>query len=107
MTTRVSKIKDIEFGLDMARNFIDMKTCPFCNNETLKERGESPDHEPLTCAMLFVIQHVIYKNDSYDTTDDSIRFETLNKIHRMNELLIEAGLKPLGTLRANKSWIGQ
>ena len=107
MTTRVSKIKNIEFDLNMARNFIDMKTCPFCNNETLKERGESPDHEPLTCAILFVIQHTIYIKGSVDTTDDSIRFETMNKVHRMNELLLEVGLKPLGTLRANKSWIGQ
>ena len=34
----------------------------------------------------------------YSLQDES----ELSKIHRMNELLLEAGLKPLGTLRADK-----
>ena len=94
----------IVFDLDLARSFIEESSCPFCNNESLKERGQSPDHEPLTCAMLFTIQHIIYMNKSerqHKTTDDSLRFEALNKIHRLNELLLEAGFKPLGTTTTN------
>lgn len=92
MTTEI-----VEFNLDLARSFIEEKTCRFCNNESLKERGESPDHEPSTCATLFTIQHVILMNGSQDTTDDTLRFETMKKINHLNELLLEAGMKPLGT----------
>ena len=91
----------IVFNLDLARSFIEESSCPFCNNESLKERGQSPDHEPFTCAMLFTIQHIIYMSESQNTTDDSLRFEALNKIHRLNELLLEAGIKPLGTTTTN------
>ena len=92
MTTEIA-----DFNLDLARSFIEEKTCPFCNNESLKARGEAPDHEPLSCAMNFAMLHIIFMKGSQDTTDDSIRFEALKKIHRLNELLLEAGIKPLGT----------
>ena len=92
MTTEI-----VNFDLDLARSFIEEKTCRFCNNESLKARGESPDHEPLSCAMNFAMLHIIYMKGSQDTTDDSIRFEALTKINCLNELLLEAGMKPLGT----------
>ena len=92
MTTEI-----VNFDLDLARSFIEEKTCPFCNNESLKARGEAPDHEPITCAMNFILMHIIYMKGSQDTTDDSIRFEAMKKINHLNELLLEAGIKPLGT----------
>ena len=91
----------IVFDLDLARSFIEEKTCRFCNNESLKERGESPDHEPQTCAMNFAMLHIIFMKGSHDVTDDTIRFEALNKINHLNELLLEAGIKPLGTTTTN------
>ena len=92
MTTEI-----VKFDLDLARSFIEEKTCRFCNNESLKARGEAPDHQPLSCAMNFAMLHIIYMKGSQDTTDDSIRFEALTKINCLNELLLEAGMKPLGT----------
>ena len=92
MTTEI-----INFNLDLARSFIEEKTCRFCNNEFLKARGEAPDHEPLTCAMNFTLLHIIYMKGSQDTTDDSIRFEAMKKINHLNEELLKAGTKPLGT----------
>ena len=92
MTTEI-----VNFDLDLARSFIEEKTCPFCNNESLKARGEAPDHEPQTCAMNFTLLHIIYMKGSHDTTDDSIRFEALNKLHYLNDELMKVGIKPLGT----------
>ena len=89
MTTEI-----VNFNLDLARSFIEENTCPFCNNESLKARGEAPDHQPLICAMNFTMLHIIFMKGSQDTTDDSIRFEALKKIHRLNVLLLEAGIKP-------------
>lgn len=91
------KKETVNFNIDLARSFIEEDTCPFCNNTSLKARGEAPDHEPQTCAMNFTMLHIILIKGNHDITDDAIRFEVLKKINHLNCELLKVGIKPLGT----------